>query len=65
MPRLPQGMKARPINIKKTARRVAKIFKPYRAEIAVMAITIVVTSGLGIVNPLLIKVVFDKALFGV
>lgn len=65
MPRLPQGMKAKPINIKKTARRVARIFRPYRGEIIVMAVTIVVTSGLGIINPLLIKVVFDKALFGV
>ncbi|HWD07461.1 MAG TPA: ABC transporter ATP-binding protein [Actinomycetota bacterium] len=65
MPRLPQGMKAKPTNIKKTARRVAKIFKPYRSQIVVMAVTIIVTSGLGIVNPLLIKVVFDRALFGV
>ncbi|HEU5001396.1 MAG TPA: ABC transporter ATP-binding protein [Actinomycetota bacterium] len=63
-PGLPPGMKAKPVNIRKAARRVVKIFKPYRAEIGVLAVTIVVTSGLGIINPLLIKEVFDKALFG-
>jgi ATP-binding cassette subfamily B protein len=65
MPGLPPGMKPKPINIKKTARRVAAIFRPYRVEIAVMTVTIIVTSGLGIVNPLLIQKVFDHALFGV
>ena len=63
-PGLPPGMSAKPVNIRKAARRVIKIFKPYRAEISVLAVTIVVTSGLGIINPLLIKEVFDKALFG-
>jgi ATP-binding cassette subfamily B protein len=65
LPGLPAGMKAKPTNIRRTARRVARIFRPYRSEIIVMAVTIIVTSGLGIVNPLLIKVVFDRALFGI
>jgi ATP-binding cassette subfamily B protein len=49
---------------KQTVRRVARTFRPYRGKIAVVAGVIVVTSGLGIVNPLLIKVIFDRALFG-
>ena len=65
MPKLPPGMKAKPTDIRKTARRVVRIFKPYRVEIALLAVMIIVTSGLGIVNPLLIKLVFDRALFGV
>ncbi|GAC1362001.1 MAG: ABC transporter ATP-binding protein [Actinomycetota bacterium] len=64
-PSLPPGMEAKPIDVRKTARRATRIFRPYRGEIAVLSITIAITSGLGIVNPLLIKLVFDRALFGV
>src|SRR4029079_7857055 len=39
-------------------------FKPYRRKVAVVALAIVVTSGLGVVNPLLIAKVFHDALFG-
>lgn len=44
-------------------RRIAGLFRPYRADLSVIAVLIVVTSGLGVVGPLLVKVVFDKALF--
>jgi ATP-binding cassette subfamily B protein len=44
-------------------RRVAKLFSPYRYQLALVAIAILITSGLGVANPLLIKVVFDRALF--
>jgi len=53
----------RPIQ-KKTVRRVISTFRPYRGKVNVVAAMIVVTAGLGVVNPLLIKVVFDKALIG-
>ncbi len=53
----------RPIQ-RKTVRRVVATFRPYRGKVAVVAAAIVVTSGLGVVNPLLIKQIFDKALFG-
>src|SRR5712691_1336103 len=43
--------------------RVARLFKPYRPQVALVLVTILVTSGLGVANPLLTKVVFDKALF--
>jgi ATP-binding cassette, subfamily B, bacterial len=53
----------RPID-RKTVRRVVAIFRPYRWKVAVVALAIVVTSGLGVVNPLLIAKVFNDALFG-
>ena len=53
---------ARPVN-RRTVRRVAATFKPYRNKVLVVGVAIVVTSVLGIVNPLLIKVIFDTALF--
>ncbi len=44
-------------------RRIAGLFRPYRGQLAVIGVLIVVTSGLGVVAPLLVKIVFDKALF--
>ena len=44
-------------------RRIGGLFRPYRRELWVIAGLIVVTSGLGVVAPLLLKVVFDRALF--
>jgi ATP-binding cassette subfamily B protein len=44
-------------------RRVARLFRPYRARVALIVVLILITSGLGVVNPLLTKQVFDKALF--
>jgi len=46
-----------------TARRVLPLFRPYRAQVVVVVALIVVTSTIGIVNPLLIQAVFNKALF--
>jgi ATP-binding cassette, subfamily B, bacterial len=46
-----------------TVRRVVNTFRPYRGKVSVVGGLIVVTATLGIVNPLLIKQVFDKALF--
>ncbi len=48
---------------RETARRVVPLFRPYRTQVAVVVGLIVVTSTIGIVNPLLIQVVFNKALF--
>jgi ATP-binding cassette subfamily B protein len=44
-------------------RRIVGLFRPYRAQVAVVAVAILLTSGLGVVNPLLIRSVFDNALF--
>src|SRR6266699_2774228 len=46
-----------------TARRVLPLFGPYRGRVAVVVGLIVVTSTIGIINPLLIQAVFNKALF--
>jgi ATP-binding cassette subfamily B protein len=44
-------------------RRVARLFRPYRGRVAVVMVAILASSGLGVVNPILSKVVFDRALF--
>jgi ATP-binding cassette subfamily B protein len=46
-----------------TARRVVPLFRPYRVQVAAVVGLIVVTSTIGIINPLLIEVVFNQALF--
>ena len=43
--------------------RVVGIFRPYRRRVVGVGLLILVTSGLGVINPLLIKVAFDDALF--
>ena len=46
-----------------TVRRVVSTFRPYRKQVALVGVAILITSALGVINPLLIKVIFDKALF--
>jgi ATP-binding cassette subfamily B protein len=53
---------AGPIN-RRTLRRVIASFKPYRNQVIAVGVLIVVTSAIGVINPLLIKVIFDTALF--
>ena len=43
-----------------TARRVVPLFRPYRAQVAAVVGLIVVTSSIGIINPLLIQAVFKQ-----
>ena len=47
-----------------TFRRIVATFKPYRRQVALVGVLILVTSGLGLINPLLIRVVLDDAIFG-
>ncbi|MEX1047361.1 MAG: ABC transporter ATP-binding protein [Actinomycetota bacterium] len=54
---------ARPIK-KGTVRRVVATFRPYKRKISIVAVAIVITAILGVINPLLIKEIFDRALFG-
>src|ERR671936_1396820 len=44
-------------------RRIAALFRPYRGRALLVLVLILITSGLGVVNPLLTKQVFDRALF--
>jgi ATP-binding cassette subfamily B protein len=43
--------------------RIVPLFRPYRLQVAWVIVLIVVTSSIGIINPLLIQAVFNKALF--
>ncbi len=53
---------AGPIN-PSTLRRVIQSFRPYKGKVALVGLTILITSALGVVNPILIKIIFDTALF--
>ena len=53
----------RPVD-RQTIRRVVGTFRPYRRRVTLVGLAIVVSSGLGVINPLLIKEIFDNALFG-
>jgi ATP-binding cassette subfamily B protein len=53
---------ARPVT-RATLRRVVGTFRPYRRTVIAVGVLILITSGLGVINPLLIKVIFDQALF--
>src|SRR5436190_10175198 len=44
-------------------RRVARLFRPYRFEVGTVGVTILLTSGIGVINPILSKYVIDEALF--
>ncbi|HXZ98895.1 MAG TPA: ABC transporter ATP-binding protein [Candidatus Binatia bacterium] len=50
---------------RRLARRALGLFRHHRGQVVVTVALIVFTSGVGVVNPLLIKVVFDTALFPV
>ena len=43
--------------------RVVRLFRPYRLWVAVVVLLVVTTACLGVVNPVLIKYVFDNGLF--
>jgi ATP-binding cassette, subfamily B, bacterial len=45
-----------------TFRRIVRTFSPYRGRVAFVGILILIISGLGLINPLLIKVVFDDVI---
>ena len=44
-------------------RRIAASFQPYWPRVLAVGLLIVITAGLGVVNPVLIRVMFDSALF--
>ena len=43
--------------------RIAGTFQPYWVRVGLVGILILITAGLGVVNPVLIRFVFDSALF--
>ena len=52
-----------PLPDRAVIKRVARLFGPYKKDVLIVALTILVTAGLGVVSPLLIKPIFDKGLF--
>ncbi|HXF35888.1 MAG TPA: ABC transporter ATP-binding protein [Actinomycetota bacterium] len=63
MLRVPVEQDPRPVG-RRTVRRVIATFRPYRGKVALVGLAIVVSSGLGVVNPLMIAAIFNDALFG-
>jgi ATP-binding cassette subfamily B protein len=55
---------ARPGSGPATMRRIAGFFRPYRARLALIAVAILVSVSIGVVNPILIKFVLDNLLPG-
>ena len=46
----------------RTIRRIVGFFKPYKAQVAVVLVAILLTSFIGLVNPLLLKLLIDEAI---
>jgi ATP-binding cassette subfamily B protein len=45
-----------------TVRRILVFFRPYRPQIAVVLVAILLTSFIGLINPILLKLLIDEAL---
>jgi len=50
----------RPGSEGRTLRRIAGFFSPYRARLAFIAVLILVTVSIGVVNPILLKLIIDN-----
>jgi len=48
----------------RTVRRIVAFFGPYRLQVAVVLVAILITSFLGIINPYLLKVLIDDVIVG-
>jgi ATP-binding cassette subfamily B protein len=46
----------------RTIRRILAFFRPYRGQVAIVTVAILLTSGLGLVNPILLKLLIDDAI---
>jgi len=53
----PQG------DVRRLVPRIVRLFRPYRGRVGLLSVLILASSGIGVVNPLLTKEVFDDALF--
>ena len=60
------GKRDRPsgrVSNRRLLRQTAGLFRAHRLGVAAIAFLVIITAGAGVVNPILIKVVFDTALF--
>jgi len=46
----------------RTIRRITAFFRPYRLQVVVVMAAILLTSGLGLINPILLKLLIDDAI---
>jgi len=53
---------SRPGHAPRTLRRIARFFRPYRSRLGLIAVLIVVTVSIGVVNPILLKLIIDNLL---
>ncbi len=54
----------RPGSERRTLRKIVGFFGPYRARLAVIAVLILITVSIGVVNPILLKLIIDNLLPG-
>jgi ATP-binding cassette subfamily B protein len=52
----------RPGTARRTIRQIVGFFKPYRGRLAVIAVAILVSVTIGVVNPILLKLIIDNLL---
>ena len=57
------SIEARAVSNQRVVRRAAASFRPYMLSVIGVVLLIVITAGLGVVNPVLIGRIFDDALF--
>ncbi|MGH2381901.1 MAG: ABC transporter ATP-binding protein, partial [Candidatus Limnocylindria bacterium] len=50
----------RPGSERRTLRKIVGFFRPYRARLAVIAVLILITVSVGVVNPILLKLIIDN-----
>ena len=43
--------------------RVLQLFRPYKFQVVLVVLLVIATAGLGVINPVLVKYVFDNGLF--
>ena len=43
--------------------RIVRLFRPYKLQVSLVVLLVFITAGLGVINPVLIKYVFDNGLF--
>ena len=46
----------------RTVRRIVAFFRPYRAEVVIVLVAILATSFIGLINPILLKLLIDDAI---
>ncbi|HEX6128386.1 MAG TPA: ABC transporter ATP-binding protein [Candidatus Limnocylindria bacterium] len=55
-------LSARPGHAPRTFRQIVGFFRPYRGRLAVISVLILVTVSVGVVNPILLKLIIDNLL---